>query len=294
VRRDTRRLATNGDVIAVRGDLRRPGDLVDAMRGCPYMVHTAAVYSFTLTDRGDMEEVNVQGTRGLLQAAHIAGVERAVVTSSSAAVGAATNSVPATESQWGNSDDSASVYHRSKVLQERVALRAPLAVTTLLPTAPVGEGDHRPTPTGRMVLDVMQGRMWGTLGGGMNVVDVRDVARAHVLALERGQPGERYLAGGVNVSLLELFSLIARVAHRRAPRVRVPYALAVVIGGIDGVRCRLLGGTPRVPLEGVRMGREHMYVSSEKAQHELGYTSSPIQPAIERAVAWFRDHGYAA
>ena len=278
----------------VRGDLRDPGALVDALRGCRYVVHTAAMYSFAPRDRESIRDVNVRGTEGLLEAARIAGVERAVVTSSSATVGPARASVPATEEDWADAHQAASAYHESKVVQERAALAARIPVVTVLPTAPLGPGDHRPTPTGRMVLDVMSGRIWGILGGGMNVVDVDDVAWAHVAALERGRARQRYLAGGVNLSLAELWRLIAAAAGRAAPRVRIPYALAALAGAADELRCRATGGDPRVPLEGVRMGRLQMHVSSAKAGEELGYRASPILPAIERAVAWYRAHGYAA
>jgi dihydroflavonol-4-reductase len=278
----------------VRGDLRDPGGLVDALRSCRYLVHTAAMYSFAPRDRESISDVNVRGTEGLLEAARIAGIERAVVTSSSAAVGPASASGPATEQNWADSHHTASAYHQSKVLQERVALAARLPVITVLPTAPLGADDHRPTPTGRMVLDVMRGRIWGTLGGGMNLVDVDDVAWAHVAALEHGRARQRYLAGGVNLSLAELWRLIASVAGRAAPRVRIPYVVAALAGATDELRCRATGADPRVPLEGVRMGRLQMYVSSAKATNEFGYRASPILPAIERAVAWYRTHGYAA
>ena len=145
-----------------------------------------------------------------------------------------------------------------------------------------------------MVLDVMRSRMPATLGGGMNVVAVTDVAAGHVLALERGRPRERYLLGGANLTLLELMRRIAVAAERRPPRRRMPYALALAAGYVDELRCRISGAEPRVPIEGVRMGREFMYASSEKAQRELGYAPSPIEPAIDDAVRWYRTHGYAA
>ena len=209
-------------------------------------------------------------------------------------MGPARNGRPATEEQWADAHAGASGYHASKVLQERVALRARVPVTTVLPTAPIGPGDHRPTPTGRMVLDVMSGRMRGTLAGGMNVVPVEDVASAHVLALRHGAPGERYIAGGVNMGLAELWRVIAAAAGSRAPRLRVPYAAALLAGGADEMRVRVSGSEPRVPLEGVRMGRLRMYASSDKAMHALGYRPTPIIPAIERAITWYRAHGYAA
>ena len=293
VHRDAARLAGSGCSL-VTGDLREPGALVPAMRGCRFVVHVAALYSFAPRDRALMRAVNVEGTRGLLEAARIAGVERAVVTSSSAAVGPARQGRPATEDDWADIHDRASAYHASKVAQERVALASRMPVITVLPTAPLGAGDHRPTPTGRMIVDLLRGRMPATLGGGMNVVAAGDVAEAHVLALQRGTPGQRYLAGGVNLTLLELMRLVARIAGRRQAAMRVPYALAAAAGYVDEVRCRALGGEPRIPLEGVRMGRAFMYASSGKAQRELGYATTPIEVAIEGAVRWYRDHGYAA
>jgi dihydroflavonol-4-reductase len=294
VRDGPTRTRLDGRCATVRGDLRVPGALVPSMRGCRYVVHVAALYSFAPRDRASTHAVNVQGTRGLLEAARIAGVERAVVTSSSAAVGPARDGRLATEEDWADHHHAASAYHASKVQQERVALAARIPVTTVLPTAPIGAGDHRPTPTGRMIVDLMRGRIPATLGGGMNVVAVGDVAEAHVLALERGRPGERYLAGGVNLTLAELWRVIARAAGRRAPTLRMPYAVALGAGYADQLRCRLVGGEPRVPLEGVRMGRLPMHVSSDKAVRELGYQASPLGPAIEQAVGWYRDNGYAA
>jgi dihydroflavonol-4-reductase len=283
-----------GGVDTVRGDVRRSGELVPALRGCRYLVHTAALYSFAPSDRPLIDEVNVRGTRGLLTAARIAGIERAVVTSSSAVLGPALRGRPATEeSAWAHGHG-ASAYHRSKLLQEREALAARVPAVLVLPTAPIGPGDRRPTPTGRMVLDVMRGRMWATLAGGMNVVDVRDVARAHVDALERGTPGERYLAGGRNLSLAGLFGLIAQAAGRAGPRFRLPYALALAAGLVDEARTRLRGGEPTIPLEGVRMGRLQMYVDSTKAERDLGFLAGPVEPAIGEAVTWFRRNGYAA
>lgn len=275
----------------VPGDLATPGALVPALRGCRFLVHTAAVYSFAPRDRERTRTVNVLGTQGLLEAARVAGVERAVVTSSSAALGPARDGRPADERDWGDAHGAASAYHASKIAQERAALAARIPVTTVLPTAPLGPGDRRPTPTGRMVLDVMRGRIPGFLTGGMNVVDVDDVARAHVLALERGAPRERYIAGGANLSLAELFAVIAHASGRRPPRLRIPYALALAAAAADEMRARIAGGEPSIPLEGVRMGRERMYCSSAKAELELGYRASPIEPAIDAAVDWFRDHG---
>jgi dihydroflavonol-4-reductase len=281
-------------VVQVTGDLREPGALLPGLHGCRYLIHTAALYSFSSRDRATIAAVNIRGTSGILEAARMAGVERCVMTSSSAALPPASASRPATESDWASATHRGWSYHASKLAGERAALSARIPVTTVLPTAPVGPGDRRPTPTGRIVVDLLRGRMPATLGGGMNIVPVEDVAAAHVLALERGRSGERYIAGGVNVSLAELWRLISRAAGRPERTIRLPYAIAVAAAGIDALRVRLTGGEPAVPLEGVRMGRLEMYSSSAKAAVELGYLPSSADDAIERAVRWYRENGYAA
>lgn len=280
-------------VSAVAGDLERPGELVPAMRGCRLLVHVAARYSFAPADRAAMHRINVAGTAGLLEAALIAGVERAVVTSSAAAVGPARDGCPATEAGWEESAG-ASAYHRSKVEQERAALAARLPVVTVLPTAPVGPGDRRPTPTGRIVLDFLRGRMLvRPPAGGMNLVPVEDVAHGHVLALELGRPGERYLLGGENLTMDAMWDLLADACGRPAPRHRIPYGVALGLALADELRCRITGGAPAVPLEGVRMTRHVMHVDGAKAAAELGFRAGPVLDAVRRAVAWYRDAGYA-
>ena len=281
-------------MVAVRGDLRTPAALLPALRGCRSLVHTAALYSFSSRDATTIAEVNIRGTQGLLEAARIAGIERSVVTSSSSALAPATGSRPVTERSWAEPQPGSVTYHSSKLLQERAALSASTPVITVLPTAPIGPGDHRPTPTGKIIVDLLRGRMPATLRGGMNVVAVEDVAAAHVLALESGTVRERYILGGVNLSLAELWRLIARAAGQPARVVPLPYALAAAAAHADELRVRLTGGSPAVPLEGVHMGRLEMYSSSAKAARELGYRTSSVAAAIDRAVRWYRDHGYAA
>lgn len=281
-------------VLSVSGDLQAPGALIPVLRECRYLIHTAALYSFAPRDRAAIVAVNVGGTSGILEAARIAGVERCVVTSSSAALPPAPASHPAIEGDWAGADHHGWSYHASKLAGERAALRARVAVTTVLPTAPVGPGDHRPTPTGKIIVDLLRGRMPATLGGGMNIVPVEDVAAAHVLALERGRAGERYIAGGVNLSLAEMWRLIARAAGKPERAFRLPYAIAMAAARVDAVRVRMTGAVPAIPLEGVRMGRLEMYSSSAKAIEELGYRPTSAAAAVARAVRWYREHGYAA
>lgn len=278
------------------GDLLRPGDLAHHMAGCRYLVHVAALYAFAPHQRRDIWATNVRGCAAVLEAARIAGVERAVVTSSSATVGPARGARPADEGDWAPEEaDGVSAYHHSKIEQERVALAARVPTVLVLPTAPIGPGDWKPTPTGKMVVDFMRGRMFASLGGGLNVAPVEDVARAHVLALRLGQPRARYLVGGENLSLAELWRRLAMICGRKAPTHRVPYALALTLGWADELRCRITPGvaTPVAPLEGVRMARHNMFVRCERAKTELGYTPTPVTDALERAVRWYRDNGYA-
>jgi dihydroflavonol-4-reductase len=298
VRPGSRPLPSLDGCTAVWGDILRSGDLVQHMVGCRYLVHAAALYSFSPAMREKMFAINVRGCAGVLEAAHLVGIERAIVTSSSSTVGPSYGGRPATEDDW-DVEDGSSAYHRSKLQQAQGALAAQVPVVLVLPTAPTGPGDWKPTPTGKMVVDFMHGRIFATLGGGLNVVAVEDVARAHVLALQYGRPRERYLIGGENMSLSQLWKRLAQICGRTAPTVRIPYRLALTLGWADELRCRLFRkgtgglGTPLIPLEGVRMARHHMYASTAKAQSELGYEATSVTAALERAVRWYRDNGYA-
>jgi dihydroflavonol-4-reductase len=282
----------------VWGDVLNSGNLVKHMMGCRYLVHVAALYSFSPGSRHQMIDTNVHGCEGILEAARRAGIERAVVTSSSSTVGPSYHGRPATEDDWDVEADS-SAYHQSKLQQARIALAAQLPVVLVLPTAPIGPGDWKPTPTGKMIVDFMRGRIFATLGGGMNVVAVEDVARAHVLALQRGRSRERYLVGGENLSLSQLWKRLAKICGRPAPTTHIPYQLALTLGWADEFRCRIFRNregdiaTPLIPLEGVRMARHFMYVSTAKAQAELGFEATSVTAALERAVRWYRDNGYA-
>jgi len=273
-------LPRNERLEVVEGDVRTTGAFAKALDGCRYVVHTAALYSFKPSDRVAMRAVNVIGTESLLAAAHIAGVERAVLTSSSATLGA----VPHGDA-----------YHVSKLAQERAAFASRVPVVALLPTAPVGPGDWKPTPTGKLVLDFLQGRITAKApgSGGMNLVAVEDVASAHVAALTRGRPGERYALGGENLSMDAIWQMLADATGRPMPSWRVPYALALATAYADEIRCRIdPKAIPFAPLEGVRLARERMYADSSKAVRELGFRPAPVRPALERAVAWYRANGY--
>ncbi len=281
-------------VQAVQGDLRRPGEFARALDACRYLVHCAALYSFAPADRRTLNEVNVRGTAGLLEAARVAGVERAVVTSSSATLGSAIDGRPRTEYDYASAGR-ADGYHHSKVQQERAAFAARIPVVALLPTAPVGPGDGKPTPTGQLIVEFARGRIFAKPPrGGMNLVPVEDVARAHVTALQRGRAGERYILGGENLMLDEVWSMLSAATGKKLPSWRVPGAMALAIAHVDETRSRCTGSRPFVPLEGVRMSRELMFADSGKAARELEFHPGSVKNALERAVGWYRAHGYCA
>jgi dihydroflavonol-4-reductase len=259
------------DVTDERVDLLDPAGLERAVAGCDAVMHVAALYSYDADPRR-IERVNVEGTRNLLEACARQGVSRVVHTSTAGTCGP----VPgrrATEDDEPPAWELAVPYKRTKIDAERLALTAGAVVVN--PTTPVGKGDHKPTPTGQMVAGVARGRIRGFVATtGLNIVDVRDVARGHALALERGQPGERYLLGGVDLPLDELFAAIADLAGRPRPRLRVPYAVAQAAGRAGIVNA-----------DEVRLARLPMYFSSEKAENLLGYVPGPVEPALARAVA---------
>jgi len=278
----------------VDGDMRETGKLVTAIGGCRFVVHTAALYSFKPGDRASIHAVNVVGTEGLMTAAYLAGVERVVLTSSSAAIGHERDGRPADETCYParavTLPSLRGDYHHSKLEQERAAFAGRVPVVAVLPTAPVGAGDWKPTPTGKMVRDFMQGRITARApgNGGLNLVAVEDVAKMHVAALQRGRIGERYVVGGENLSFDAIWLMLAEITGKPMPKWRAPYALALAAAYVDEARCRLNPmAEPIAPLEGVRMSRDRMYADSSKAQAELGHVPSPVRAALERAVRWY-------
>jgi dihydroflavonol-4-reductase len=259
------------DVSDERVDLLDRAGLERAVAGCDAVVHVAALYSYDAPGEA-FERVNVEGTRALLDVAEKAGVRRFVHCSTAGTCGPVPGRV-ATEADAPPPWELEVPYKRTKLAAEELALEAGAVVVN--PTTPVGEGDHKPTPTGRMIAGVARGRLPGYVATtGLNIVDVRDVARGHALALDHGVPGERYLLGGVNLSLGELFAAIARLAGRPRPRLRVPYAVAEM-AALVGIANR----------DEVRLARLPMYFSSEKARSTLGYEPGPVEPALARAVA---------
>lgn len=282
----------------VYGDLRDPSSLHSALRGCRVLVHVAADYRLWAADPSELYRSNVEGTRAILHAALQEGVERVVYTSTVGTLGIPPDGAPGTEDTPVSLDDMVGHYKRSKFLAEQEVRRFSseyhLPIVIVNPSTPVGEEDAKPSPTGKMIVDFLRGRMVGYIDTGLNLVDVRDVAEGHVLALERGKPGERYILGNRNLTLHGIFHMLADITGRPAPKLKMPYWLAYLAGWVDTfVEGRLLGREPGIPLEGVRMARKRMFFDASRAVRELGLPQSPVEDALARAVFWYRGHGYA-
>jgi dihydroflavonol-4-reductase len=280
----------------VEGDLRDAGSIERAMQGVRRVFHVAADYRLWTEHPEELYESNVEGTRQLIAAAERAGVERVVYTST-----VATIAVPQQGAGLPNEATAARLeemighYKRSKFLAEQVALEAAKAgapVVIVNPTAPVGPGDWKPTPTGRIILDFLLGRMPAYVDTGLNVVAVEDVAAGHLLAAEKGRNGERYILGGRNMTLKEILDALAAITGKRAPRLKLPHVVALAAGYADEWYSRIAGREPQIPVEGVKMSRHKMFVESDKAARELGYAPGKIEAGLERAVRWYVDHGY--
>jgi dihydroflavonol-4-reductase len=280
----------------VHGDLFAPA-LADAMRGCDALFHVAATYSLWRRDRGTVLRANVDGTRSVLAAARAAGVPRTVHTSSVAALGARDDGAPADESYQSPPDRLIGAYKRSKYLAElevRQAVERGQDVVIVNPTTPVGPWDAKPTPTGEIIVRFLTGRMPAYVDTGLNVVAVRDVAAGHVLAYERGVAGERYILGNENLTLRALLDRLATITGRPAPKLRLPRVIPLAYAAIGEYVLAPMGVRPDVALDGVRMAKQRMFYTAEKAVRELGLPQSPVSNALADAVTWFQEHGYAA
>jgi dihydroflavonol-4-reductase len=277
-------------VETVTGDLRDPASLERAVAETSAVFHVAADYRLWAKDPGELYRSNVDGTRNLLAAARDAGVERVVYTSTVGCIGMTPGGL-GDETTPVSLEDMAGDYKRSKFMAEQVALefaREGFPVVIVNPTAPIGDHDVKPTPTGQIVLDFLKGDMPAFIDTGLNVVDARDAAAGHLLACERGRPGERYILGSENLTLAEILGTLAAITGRKAPSVRLPYAVAYCAGACSTAWAELTGTPPRVPLEAVRMARKKMWVSHEKARRELGFEPGPAERALAKAVEWFQ------
>jgi dihydroflavonol-4-reductase len=284
------------DVEWVVGDITDRESLKAAMRGAHLVFHCAADYRLYASDPAEIYRNNVDGTRNVLEVAAELGVERVVYTSSVGTLALDGERRPANENARARIDDMVGDYKRSKFLAEQIAeewVERGLSVVVVSPSTPIGERDVKPTPTGKIIVDFLNGRMPAYVDTGLNVVDVHDVAAGHLLAAERGRPGERYILGNVNLTMQELLGLLAQLTGKQPPRFKLPHWLPLAIAHIEAPVARLLGRDPRVPLDGVRMSKAFMFFDGSKAVRELGVPQSPIEPAFERAVSWFVDHHYA-
>lgn len=284
------------DLEVVEGDLRDPGSLGRAVHGCPLVFHAAADYRLWASDPAELYASNVEGTRNLLEAALLAGVERVVYTSSVGTLGNPGDGTPGNETTPVSLAEMTGHYKRSKFLAERAAesfLPRGLPLVIVIPSTPVGPWDRKPTPTGRMIVDFLKRRMPAYLETGLNVIDVADCARGHILAARQGRVGEKYILGNENLPLREIFAILAGLTGLPAPRLRLPYLPVLLAAHGSEALSRLTGREPRVPLAGVRMARKFMYFDPTKAIRELGLCCRPAREALARAVAWFVANGYA-
>jgi dihydroflavonol-4-reductase len=279
------------------GDLADPESLKPALADCDAVVHVAADYRLWIPDPAAMYRANVDGTRELLRMAREAGVKRFVYTSSVATMHFRTDGVVIDEDTPVSLDDMVGHYKRSKFLAEQEALHAAdqgHQVVILNPTTPIGPNDSKPTPTGRIFVDFLNGKFPAYVDTGLNLVDVAEVARAHVLALTKGTPGHRYILGGENLTLKQILDKMSAITGIPSPTVKIPFAVAATYAFFEEwITGRIRGREPRATLEEVRMGRKKMFASSAHAQQELGFRIVPIHSAMRAAIEWFRDHGYA-
>jgi dihydroflavonol-4-reductase len=299
----------------VVGDLRDAASISKVLSGCDVIFHVAADYRLWVRDPDEMYRSNVEGTRSLLEAARKQGVRRVVYTSSVATMGFSSNHAAAElRSAWIGegarphtstvADEESPVsladmighYKRSKFMAEQVAVdaaRSGVDVVIVNPTTPIGERDIKPTPTGRIVLDFLKRKFPAYVETGLNLVDATECARGHVQALEKGRAGERYILGGENLTLKQILDRLAAITGLKSPTLKLPYAVAFAAGVVDEmVTGRLLGREPRATIDAVRMGRKMMFVSSAKAERELGWRTVPVDGALRRSVDWFRGNGY--
>jgi dihydroflavonol-4-reductase len=281
----------------VTGDLRDAASLKKAVAGCDVIFHVAADYRLWVRDPDEMYRSNVQGTQAILDAAREARVRRVVYTSSVATMGFTSNGHVADESSPVSLANMIGPYKRSKFMAEEIAMeagRSGMDVVVVNPTTPVGERDIKPTPTGRIVVDFLKRKFPAYVDTGLNLVDVTECARGHVSALEKGKSGERYILGGENLTLKQILDKLAVITGLPSPKIRVPYVVALATGVVDQVVTGYIRKRePRATIDAVRMGRKKMFVSSSKAERDLGWQTASVDNGLRRAVEWFQTNGYA-
>lgn len=280
----------------VVGDLRVPESLKQAMAGCEFVFHVAADYRLWVRDPQEMYRANVEGTRAIIEAAQQSGVRRVIYTSSVATMGFTNEGHIATETSPVSINDMVGHYKRSKFMAEEIALetgRKGANVVVVNPTTPIGEYDIKPTPTGRIVVDFLKRKFPAYVDTGLNLADVKEVARGHLLAMEKARPGERYILGGENLTLKQILDKLAAMTGLPSPKTKVPHAVAMGFAVFDQFFTGMvMGKEPRATIDAVKMGRKKMFASSAKAERELGYKALPVEDALRRAIEWFQAHGY--
>ncbi|MFZ0912969.1 MAG: hopanoid-associated sugar epimerase [Candidatus Korobacteraceae bacterium] len=297
--RPTSRMDNIADLPAERvvGDLRDLQSLKTGMSGCEFVFHVAADYRLWSRNGQELYDSNVEGTRNVLAAARDSGVRRVIYTSSVATMGFGNNGRLTDEKTPVTLSNMIGDYKRSKFMAEQLAIEAARRgqnVVVVNPTTPIGERDIKPTPTGRIVVDFLRRKFPAYVETGLNLVDVVDCAQGHLLAMEKAVPGERYILGGENLTLKQILDKLAAITGLPSPKIKLPYAVAYATGVVD----TLVSGTimkrePRVTLDSVRMGRKKMFITSAKAERELGWNPGPVDGALRRAVEWFQANGYA-
>jgi dihydroflavonol-4-reductase len=281
----------------VVGDLRDAASLKKAVAGCEVVFHVAADYRLWVRDPEQMYRSNVDGTKAILEAARENKVRRVVYTSSVATMGFQSNGHLANEDSPVSLANMIGPYKRSKFMAEQIAIQAGksgMDVVVVNPTTPVGERDLKPTPTGRIVVDFLKKKFPAYVDTGLNLVDVAECARGHIAALEKGKTGQRYILGGENLTLKQILDKLAAITGLPSPKIRVPYAVALATGVVDQVFTGYIRRRePRATIDAVRMGRKKMFVSSGKAERDLGWRTLPVECGLRRAVEWFQANGYA-
>jgi dihydroflavonol-4-reductase len=296
--RATSRTENIADLKAERavGELRDSDSLKQAMQGCDFVFHVAADYRLWVRDPQEMYGCNVEGTRAIIRAARESGIRRVIYTSSVATMGFTPTGHIADETSPVALEDMVGHYKRSKFMAEEIALEAGrngADVVVVNPTTPVGEQDLKPTPTGRIIVDFLKRKFPAYVDTGLNLVDVKEVARGHLLAMEKARPGERYILGGENLTLKQILDRLSALTGLPSPRMKVPHWVALGFAAFDQLLTgTILGREPRATLDAVRMGRKKMFASSARAQRELGYQVVAVDNALRRAIKWFQSHGY--
>jgi dihydroflavonol-4-reductase len=296
--RPTSRLDNIADLAAehITGDLRDPDSLKQGMAGCEFVFHVAADYRLWSLNHQELYDSNVEGTRNILRAARECGVRRVIYTSSVATMGFGNNGRLTDEKSPVTLANMIGDYKRSKFMAEQLVLEAGRSgqnVVMVNPTTPVGERDIKPTPSGQIILDFLRRKFPAYVDTGLNLVDVIDCAEGHLLAMEKAQPGERYILGGENLTLKQILDKLGAITGLPSPKIKLPYAVALATGVVDTlVTGKIRRREPRVTIDAVRMGRKKMFVTSAKAERELGWNPRPVDESLRRAVEWFRANGY--